>query len=126
MGLTCALLDRFYSALRHGYPESFFLLVEWFTHYDCDGFMLQEVQERGFREVVDLPLDHRRDRYKSLAFISYLGFEMRKVSGVDVIHYHMVDPGIMFKLRHYIRVMRSVHDFESTLSTFEMPEIYRV
>lgn len=110
MEITCALLDRFYHALADSYPESFYLLVEWFSDYDHDGFMKHEVLKNGFLPVSDLPSGPTRERYKALAFLVALGFELKLQRGVDVVHYHRVTPDVMFKLRQYIRTTRTLQE----------------
>jgi hypothetical protein len=103
--VTCSLLDRFATALAT-YPNSFYLLVEWFATYDEDNFMADYVEKNGYMEVSDLPHGPTRERYKTLAFLVSLGFELRHMNGQDVLLYHRVSPDNMFHLRRYIRCMR--------------------
>jgi hypothetical protein len=103
--VTCSLLDRLGAALAT-YPNSFYLLVEWFASNDEDRFMAEYVDENGYIEVSDLPDGPTRQRYKALAFLVSLGFELRRQCNRDVLHYHRVSPDHMFRLRRYIRCMR--------------------
>lgn len=106
---TCTDLYRFYSALSEDYPESFYLLVEWFESFDLDGYMLQQVRDNGYLQVLDLPFGPTREKYKGMAFMVTLGFELRAKDNQDIVHYHQVSHDVMFRLREYIRVMRYWH-----------------
>lgn len=108
MELTCAVLDRLHHALSRWYPDSFYLLVEWFSDYDHDGFMLHEIMENGYIPVIDLPTGPTQSKYEALAFLVSLGFELKRRRGEDIVHYHQVPPDVMFQLRHYIRQLRNI------------------